>query len=88
VTRSTRRSRDTDTLIDFVRDMRTHLGADAKITLLWTRCPRGRDMTRYIASCRGWLRVERLPAYVPELNRSRVGGATSSEAMRAGRYRI
>ena len=25
-------------------------------------------MTAFIASCRGWLRVERLPAYAPELN--------------------
>ena len=26
---------------------------------------RSRDMTAFIASCRGWLRVERLPAYAP-----------------------
>ena len=25
-------------------------------------------MTRFIASCRSWLRVQRLPAYAPELN--------------------
>ena len=25
-------------------------------------------MTAFIACCRGWLRVERLPAYAPELN--------------------
>ncbi len=44
--------------------------AAAKLTLLWDGLSshRSRDMTAFIACCRGWLRVERLPAYAPELN--------------------
>jgi hypothetical protein len=61
---------NTETLIGFLADLRSHLGTDAKITLLWDGLPshRSRDMTEFIASCRDWLRVERLPAYAPELN--------------------
>jgi transposase len=61
---------NTETLIDFLRQLRTLLGEDAKVTLLWDGLPshRSRDMTQFIAGCRAWLRVERLPAYAPELN--------------------
>jgi transposase len=61
---------NTETLIDFLTKLRTHLGRDAKVTLLWDGLPshRSRDMTRFTAECRSWLRVERLPAYAPELN--------------------
>ena len=60
----------TETLIDFLGRLHAHLGRDAKITLLWDGLSshRSRDMTAFIACCRGWLRVERLPAYAPELN--------------------
>jgi transposase len=60
---------NTETLIDFLRQLRTLLG-DADVTLLWDGLPshRSRDMTQFIAGCRAWLRVERLPAYAPELN--------------------
>jgi transposase len=61
---------NTETLIDFLRHLRAHLGDDAKITLLWDGLPshRSRLMTEFIANCRAWLRVERLPAYAPQLN--------------------
>ena len=61
---------NTETLIDFLNKLRAHLGRDAKVTLLWDGLPshRSRDMTRFTADCRSWLRVERLPAYAPELN--------------------
>jgi transposase len=29
---------------------------------------RSRDLAAFIAGCRSWLQVERLPAYAPELN--------------------
>ena len=61
---------NTETLIDFLRQLHAHLGDDAKVTLLWDGLAshRSRQMTEFIASCRTWLRVERLPAYAPELN--------------------
>ena len=45
-------------LIDFLAGC-THVGQDAKLTLLWDGLSshRSRDMTAFIASCRGWLRV-------------------------------
>jgi transposase len=60
----------TETLIDFLRQLRAHLGQNAKITLLWDGLPshRSRTMTEFITGCRAWLRAERLPAYAPELN--------------------
>jgi transposase len=61
---------NTETLIEFLGQLRDHLGDNAKISLLWDGLPshRSRDMTRFLAGCRSWLRVERLPAYAPELN--------------------
>ncbi len=60
---------NTETLIDFLRQLHTLLGG-ANITLLWDGLPshRSREMTQFIADARAWLRVERLPAYAPELN--------------------
>jgi hypothetical protein len=61
---------NTETLINFLNQLHTLLGADAKITLLWDglRSHRSRQMTQFIGGHRAWLRVERLPAYAPELN--------------------
>ena len=41
-----------------------------KVTLLWDGLPshRSRPMQAFVASQRGWLVVERLPGYAPELN--------------------
>ena len=62
-------SYDEDSLIEFVEELHTHL-AGQKVTLLWDGLPshRSKKMKRFIASQRGWLVVERLPAYAPELN--------------------
>lgn len=40
------------------------------VVLLWDGLPadRGRVLTRYLATQRRWLSIERLPAYAPELN--------------------
>ena len=72
---------NTETLIDFLGRLHAHLGRDAKITLLWDGLSshRSRDMTAFIASCRGWLRVERLPTNAPNSTRSKACGATSKE---------
>jgi transposase len=61
---------NTETLIDFLSELHSHLGEHAKVSLLWDGLPshRSRDMASFIADCRDWLRVERLPAYAPELN--------------------
>ena len=55
----------TETLIDFLPQLHAHFGEDATLTLLrdGLSSHRSRDMTAFIASCRGWLRVERLPTY-------------------------
>jgi transposase len=61
---------NTETLIGLLAQLHTHVGTDAKISLLWDGLPshRSRDMTEFIAGCRDWRRVERLPAYAPDLN--------------------
>lgn len=58
-----------ETLIHFLTELRRHLRR-AKVTLLWDGLPshRSRAMRSFIVSQRGWLVVERLPAYAPELN--------------------
>ena len=56
-------------LIDVLGQLRRFLGGQ-KATLLWDGLPshRSRVMQAFIASQRGWLVVERLPGYAPELN--------------------
>jgi hypothetical protein len=51
---------NTETLVDFLTKLRTHLGRDATVTLLCDGLPshRSRDMTHFTAECRSWLRVE------------------------------
>jgi transposase len=60
---------DTDSLIQALGELRRFLGGQ-KATLLWDGLPAHRSnlMKAWIASQRGWLVVERLPAYAPELN--------------------
>ena len=67
----------TETLIDFLPQLHAHFGEDATLTLLrdGLSSHRSRDMTAFIASCRGWLRVERLPTYAPNSTRSKACGA-------------
>jgi transposase len=61
---------NTETLMEFLAQLHTHLGHRAKVSLLWDGLPshRSRAMTAFIDQSRDWLRVERLPAYAPELN--------------------
>src|SRR6266508_2915478 len=56
-------------LIGVLGQLRRFLGGQ-KVTLLWDGLPshRSRRMQSFIASQRGWLVLERLPGYAPELN--------------------
>ena len=56
-------------LIGVLSQLRRFLGGQ-KATLLWDGLPshRSRPMHAFVASQRGWLVVERLPGYAPELN--------------------
>jgi transposase len=56
-------------LIDFLRQLRGHF-RERRVILLWDGLPAHRSgrMRHYLAPQRGWLTVERLPAYAPDLN--------------------
>lgn len=56
-------------LIGFLRQLQRHFRG-RPVILLWDGLPahRSRRMRAYLAQQRGWLTVERLPAYAPELN--------------------
>ena len=60
---------NTDKLIEFLTELRTHF-AGQKLILIWDglMAHRSRAMTAWLATQRHWLHVERLPAYAPELN--------------------
>jgi hypothetical protein len=65
-------SYNTDSLIGVLGELRRFLGGQ-KATLLWDGLPAHRSnlMKAWIASQRGWLVVERLPGYAPELKGDR-----------------
>ena len=56
-------------LIGVLGQLHRFLGGQ-KVTLLWDGLPshRSRPMQAFVRSQRGWLVVERLPGYAPELN--------------------
>ena len=56
-------------LIAFVRDLKKHLRGQ-KAILIWDGLPahKSRKMKQYLESQRGWLEVETLPGYSPDLN--------------------
>ena len=56
-------------LIGVIGQLRRFLHG-AKVTLLWDNLPahRSRQMRQFLATQRGWLVGEHLPAYAPELN--------------------
>ena len=56
-------------LIAFLRSLKRHF-CGVPVILLWDglSAHKSRRMTAYLTRQRGWLRVERLPAYAPELN--------------------
>lgn len=55
--------------IDFLKDIKLELKGK-KLLLIWDGLPahRAKKVTEYIALQRSWLRVERYPAYAPELS--------------------
>jgi transposase len=58
-----------EALIAVIGELRRFLHG-AKATLLWDNLPahRSKQMRQFLATQRGWLVVEHLPAYAPELN--------------------
>ena len=62
-------SYDTESLIEFLTDLRGHFGGE-KLTLIWDNlsCHKSKAMTAWIATQRHWLVVERLPGYAHDLN--------------------
>jgi hypothetical protein len=62
-------SYDTASLIEVLTQLRMFLGGE-KATVLWDGLPahRSKAMAAFVTSQRGWLVVERLPGYAPELN--------------------
>ncbi len=57
------------TLIRFLRQLKRHFRG-GRVILIWDGlgAHRSRAMRAYLARQRGWLHVERLPGYAPELN--------------------
>lgn len=62
-------SYNTETLIEFLADLRREMGG-RKVILIWDGLPahRSGQMQEYIQEQRRWLHVERLPGYAPDLN--------------------
>jgi transposase len=58
-----------EALITVIGELRRFLHG-AKVTLVWDNLPahRSKQMREFLATQRGWLVVEYLPAYAPELN--------------------
>lgn len=56
-------------LIQHIKELKKHI-ANRKLLLVWDSLPahRSRLVKDYLKTQRRWLRVERLPAYAPELN--------------------
>jgi hypothetical protein len=56
-------------LIAFVRDLKKHLRGQ-KAILIWDGLPahKSQQMKQYLESQRGWLQIETLPGYSPDLN--------------------
>lgn len=62
-------SYNTESLIAFLNDLKRHLRG-RKAILVWDGLPshKSRAMNEYLVNQRGWLTVERLPGYAPDLN--------------------
>lgn len=56
-------------LIEFIEQLRRHFRGE-QVLLLWDGLPSHRSgrMRAYLAEHHGWLRIEQLPAYAPDLN--------------------
>jgi transposase len=59
---------DSEQVVSFLRNLRRHLRG--KVVLIWDGLPahRSRVVAEHLRLQRRWLRVERFPAYAPELN--------------------
>jgi transposase len=55
--------------IRFLKELKRHLGG-RKLLLIWDGLPvhRSKIVSRYLVKQQAWLRIERFPAYAPELN--------------------
>jgi putative transposase len=62
-------SYNTESLIAFLDELKRHL-RHQKAILVWDGLPAHKShvMQKYLLSQRGWLTVERLPGYAPDLN--------------------
>lgn len=62
-------SMDTQDFLELLHDLKVELKG-RKLLLIWDGLPahRARKVTAYINANRSWLRVERYPAYAPELS--------------------
>lgn len=62
-------SYNTESLMAFLEDLHRHL-RHQKAILVWDGLPahKSRAMQEYLLRQRGWLTVERLPGYAPDLN--------------------
>jgi putative transposase len=60
---------NTDSLIEFLEEFHLHFEGE-KVTLIWDGLSshRSKKMKAFIATQRGWLRVEQLPGYAHDLN--------------------
>lgn len=56
-------------IVRYIKELKKHL-AGKKLMLLWDGLPahRSKEVAEYLKSQKHWLRVERFPAYAPELN--------------------
>ncbi|MEE2058410.1 transposase [Rhodococcus artemisiae] len=65
---------DTDKLIEFLTELRTHFAGE-KLILIWDglMAHGSKAMTAWLATQRHWLHVERVPVYAPELGSDRTG---------------
>jgi transposase len=62
-------SYNTESLIAFLKDLKRRLRGQ-KAILVWDGLPahKSRAMQEYLLAQRGWLTIERLPGYAPDLN--------------------
>jgi transposase len=60
---------NTESLIDFLKDLKRFVGGE-QVILIWDRLPAHRSnvMKEFLYQQRGWLEIEWLPGYAPDLN--------------------
>ena len=75
------RQRLRSSLLAFLDDLKRHVRRQ-KAILVWGPQPahKSRAMQEYLLRQRGWLTVERLPGYAPDLNPIETRGGTSNSS--------